>query len=72
MAADILAALNAGELYAATLDVFAVEPPVDSPLLEAPNTVLAPHLGAQTVDAQVAVSVEVARQIVEFFAASRR
>ena len=34
--------------------------------------VLAPHLGAQTVDAQVAVSVEVARQIVEFFAASRR
>ena len=39
---------------APAIDVFENEPPAGSPLLDAPNTVLTPHLGASTAEAQVA------------------
>jgi D-3-phosphoglycerate dehydrogenase len=45
--------------------VYETEPPTGSPLLEAPNTVLTPHLGASTAEAQVLVATEVAAQIVD-------
>ena len=35
------------------------------PLLDAPNTLLTPHLGASTAEAQVAVAEEVADQILD-------
>ena len=42
--ADIVAALQAGELYAASLDVFETEPlPQDSPLWDLPNVIISPH-----------------------------
>ena len=61
-------ALRSGRLGGAGIDVFVTEPPVGSPLLDAPNTLLTPHLGASTAEAQVAVAVEVADQVIDVLA----
>lgn len=48
--AEILAALEAGELYAASLDVFETEPlPASSPLWSHPRVVITPHNAAESV-----------------------
>ena len=60
----LAAALAARRIAGAALDVFASEPPTDSPLLTAPNTLLTPHLGASTAEAQVAVAVEMAERMI--------
>ena len=51
-------ALNEGRLGGAGIDVYAKEPPADSPLLSARNVVLTPHLAASTSEAQAQVSVD--------------
>ncbi len=49
VAGDILACLEAGELHAATLDVFAVEPmPADDPLWVHPRVTVTPHIAADS------------------------
>ncbi len=58
-------ALRSGHLGGAGIDVFEAEPPVGSPLLDAPRTVLTPHLGASTEEAQVLVAEEVAAQVLD-------
>ena len=62
---DLADALRAGTVAGAGIDVFMAEPPTGSPLLDAPNTLITPHLGASTAEAQVAVAEEVAEQILE-------
>jgi D-3-phosphoglycerate dehydrogenase / 2-oxoglutarate reductase len=57
--------LRSGQLGGAGIDVFEQEPPVGSPLLDAPNTLLTPHLGASTAEAQILVSEEVAAQVLD-------
>ena len=47
---DVVAALKDGRLAGYAADVFYKEPPEGSPLLTAPNVLLAPHLGASTAE----------------------
>ncbi len=66
--AAVAKALTDGKLAGAAFDVFDPEPPVDSPLLTAPNTVLTPHLGALTAEAQLRVAEEACEQVIEVLA----
>lgn len=62
--ADLAEALNNDVISGAALDVYASEPlSAHSPLREAKNLVLTPHLGASTKEAQVGVAREVALAI---------
>lgn len=57
-------ALHEGTIAGAALDVYETEPlSPESPLRNAPNLVLTPHLGASTEEAQVGVATEVAGYI---------
>jgi D-3-phosphoglycerate dehydrogenase / 2-oxoglutarate reductase len=59
----LLEALENGKVAAASLDVFEEEPPLGNPLLDHPNVVVTPHLGASTVEAQLNVAIDVAREL---------
>ena len=60
----LLEALEGGKLAGAALDVFAQEPPGESPLIMHPKMIVTPHLGASTEEAQREVSMEVAEQVI--------
>jgi D-3-phosphoglycerate dehydrogenase len=58
---DALAdAIESGHVAGAALDVFVQEPPQNARLLQLPQVLATPHLGASTVEAQELVAVEAA------------
>ncbi|MBI4245931.1 MAG: phosphoglycerate dehydrogenase, partial [Candidatus Rokubacteria bacterium] len=67
--ADLLSALESGQVAGAALDVWSEEPPRSDRLrrlIGHPRVVVTPHLGANSGEAQVNVALDVARQIVAF------
>ena len=63
---DLATALEEKIIAGAAVDVFENEPLAgDSPLRNLPNIILTPHLGASTVEAQIGVSVDVAKGIID-------
>jgi D-3-phosphoglycerate dehydrogenase len=64
--AALYEALKSGHVAAAALDVFATEPPRNSPLLALENVVTTPHLGGSTAEAQEAVGTQIALQVREY------
>ncbi len=60
-------ALNSGHLAYAGVDVFQQEPPVYLDILKLDNVSLSPHIGAQTMEAQSRVGIEMAEKILRFF-----
>lgn len=64
--AALAAALHSGHLGGAAIDVYTAEPmAADNPLRGAPNTILTPHLGASTGEAQARAGVEMAEQLLQ-------
>lgn len=64
--ADLAIALQEKIIAGAAIDVFTSEPlDKNSPLINLPNIILTPHLGASTIEAQIGVSVDVATGIID-------
>ena len=61
----LLDALNAGKVRAAALDVFDKEPPEDFSLVDHPNVIPIPHLGAAAVEGQQRAGLEAVRILKE-------
>jgi glyoxylate reductase len=61
-------ALHAGRIFAAGLDVYEREPAVHPRLLDAPRTVLLPHVGSATVATRTAMARLAATSVVEVLA----
>ncbi len=61
----LIAALRAGQIAGAGLDVYQAEPPADPALLALDNVVLCPHIGAATREALNRMTVQAAQMIIE-------
>jgi D-3-phosphoglycerate dehydrogenase len=60
----VMRAVEGGKLGGAAFDVFAKEPPEDYAFARHDRILATPHLGASTEEAQIAVAVEAAEQLI--------
>ena len=65
--AALKAALDAGKVKGAALDVFEQEPKPDEELVCRPNVICTPHIGAGSEEAQIGNSTVVAEKLIKFF-----
>jgi D-3-phosphoglycerate dehydrogenase len=63
---DLAAAIKAGKVAGAGVDVFVTEPAESSPLFGLANVVCTPHLGAATTEAQENVAIQIAEQMSDY------
>jgi len=64
--ADLKLALDNDVIAAAAVDVYETEPATNSPLFNAKNLLLTPHLGASSKEAQSNVAIDVAEQVADY------
>ena len=63
---DVAEALRKGNLGGYATDVWYSDPPVNSPLIEAPNTLLLPHIGAATKENMLRIGEIIEKIIQEY------
>ena len=63
----LVKAIKENRVAGAAIDVFAVEPCIESALFESDKIIVTPHLGASTAEAQVTAAADVAKQIIDVF-----
>ena len=66
--AAALAAIESGQIAGLAIDVWTAEPPesqAEQALIQHPNVLSVPHLGASTAEAQEQVAIDAAQQMVE-------
>jgi len=61
----LLKALDSGKVRAAALDVFEKEPPVEFSLIDHPNVIATPHIGAAAKEGQARAGMEVVKILKE-------
>ena len=68
---SLFSALNEKRIAGAALDVFEVEPPTNTKLLQLPNIICSPHIAAQTKEAQELASNVIAEKIIQSLLTNR-
>ncbi len=63
---DVAEALKSGKLSGFATDVWYSDPPVNSPLLDAPNTLFAPHIGASSKENMKRIGIIIDRLISDY------
>ena len=63
---EVAEALKSGKLGAYATDVWYSDPPENSPIIDAPNVVMTPHLGASSKENLVRIGEIVEEKIEEF------
>jgi D-3-phosphoglycerate dehydrogenase len=64
--AALVRGLESGQIGGVGLDVFPEEPPGLTEIVKHPKSVVTPHLGASTEEAQLRVALEIAQQVVAY------
>ncbi|TLX89733.1 MAG: 3-phosphoglycerate dehydrogenase [Thaumarchaeota archaeon] len=62
---SLFRALSDQRIAGAALDVFEVEPPTNTSLLQLPNIICSPHIAAQTKEAQELASTVIAEKVIQ-------
>jgi D-3-phosphoglycerate dehydrogenase len=68
---SLFSALNEKRIAGAALDVFEVEPPTNTKLLQLPNIICSPHIAAQTKEAQELASNVIAEKVIQSLLTNR-
>lgn len=68
---SLLKALTDKKIAGAALDVFEVEPPINTELIKLPNIICSPHIAAQTKEAQELASTVIAEKVIQTLLTSR-
>ena len=68
---SLVVALTENKIAGAALDVFEIEPPTNTELLNLPNIICSPHIAAQTKEAQELASTVIAEKVIQTLLTNR-